>query len=584
MPAKKSPGLNHFPLKLHELLNDAEQLGHSHVICWCPDGQSFRINDPKALVPILHKYFRQTKYKSLLRQLQGYNFKRVTGGINKGYVSHPLFRRGMRSMCSQMKRKQNKASANASTNASPKASSVNGNTVNKDAKSDKNPAGDHRRRQIQQTSGMDALRVEIGCTFSSSKKVNHNVTSTISMSSLKRKSQEQLRPLVVQSSKSEPTIPERERLSKRQRIPDGVRSCNSSGLIPSSKNASFSFSRRVSKDFEDKTILANEMMQFQKIQQEKQKQKEFERLEKLCFSNVSQVPGTQQFHHSHNSTSAFGALDLDISLTTTTTTHYNGGDSQVSSSTISKNFVFPTDLEPTPILSPRRESKASSGITLSYNIDFPSEPENTNNQKIHQDIVVKLPPAPKPFDITSAECTSVVGDSSFGLSSKESDEIDDNIAETFGENVDTNGCSPVVFDTDVEGQNKEDEEDDWTKGVVYGGKVDCVLEPDKFQIEVHRLQFGKPHQQVSPQKQIGLQQSSRLEHNILQRQLQQQQTMMQQQGSHNIPPQPFQVPHRRILPCQQPRHLQMNARYALLSRPIPFGNDALHRQIQSIKR
>jgi len=92
------------------MLDDAQRKGHSHVVSWCTDGTSFKIHDPGAMVPILKNYFRQTKFKSLLRQLQGYEFKRVTNGEHKGKVSHPKFVRGKRSECMKMKRKSAKSS------------------------------------------------------------------------------------------------------------------------------------------------------------------------------------------------------------------------------------------------------------------------------------------------------------------------------------------------------------------------------------------------------------------------------------------------------------------------------------------
>eukprot|EP00536_Pseudo-nitzschia_multiseries_P009634 jgi/Psemu1/201190/e_gw1.274.4.1 len=86
------------------MLDDAQKKGHSHVVSWCTDGTSFKIHDPTAMVPILKNYFRQTKYKSLLRQLQGYCFKRVTNGESRGTVSHPQFVRGKRSESFKIKR------------------------------------------------------------------------------------------------------------------------------------------------------------------------------------------------------------------------------------------------------------------------------------------------------------------------------------------------------------------------------------------------------------------------------------------------------------------------------------------------
>jgi len=95
----------HFPTNLHILLDEAEKGNHAHIVSWSAQGRSFKIHDQDALVPLLAKYFRQTKFKSFLRQLQSYGFHRTTRGIDKGLVSHPYFVRGRRSLCFRMTRK-----------------------------------------------------------------------------------------------------------------------------------------------------------------------------------------------------------------------------------------------------------------------------------------------------------------------------------------------------------------------------------------------------------------------------------------------------------------------------------------------
>jgi hypothetical protein len=94
-----------FPSKLHEMLDEAEKNGFHHAVGWLPGGKSFGIHDPDALVPILKLYFKQTKYKSFLRQLQNYGFHRVVRGPKQGICSHEFFVKGRRSLCLKMKRK-----------------------------------------------------------------------------------------------------------------------------------------------------------------------------------------------------------------------------------------------------------------------------------------------------------------------------------------------------------------------------------------------------------------------------------------------------------------------------------------------
>ena len=102
----RSSHANHFPSRLHAILDDAEAKGHHNILSWNVDGKSFTIHQSGlVLVPIIGLYFRQTKYKSFLRQLQGYEFTRITRGAHKGRCSHPEFQRGLRSKSKQMKRK-----------------------------------------------------------------------------------------------------------------------------------------------------------------------------------------------------------------------------------------------------------------------------------------------------------------------------------------------------------------------------------------------------------------------------------------------------------------------------------------------
>jgi len=116
----------HFPTNLHDLLDEAEQENHSHIVSWCAQGQAFQFHyDDVLVVPsLLARYFtfRPTKFKSFLHQLQAYGFHRTsranitnrqqqggsghtdTGGVVI-VMSHPLFIRGKRSLCLRMARK-----------------------------------------------------------------------------------------------------------------------------------------------------------------------------------------------------------------------------------------------------------------------------------------------------------------------------------------------------------------------------------------------------------------------------------------------------------------------------------------------
>ncbi len=87
-----------FPQRLHEMLDNAQHLGYSHIVSWMPDGTSFKIHDEMAAVDILKKYFKQTRLKSFFRQLQLYGFARTCKGPRRGECKHELFVRGKRDM------------------------------------------------------------------------------------------------------------------------------------------------------------------------------------------------------------------------------------------------------------------------------------------------------------------------------------------------------------------------------------------------------------------------------------------------------------------------------------------------------
>ena len=57
---------DHFPLKLHKLLEQLEKEGKNHIIGWNPDGKSFAVFRPKEFATdIMATHFRrQSRYKS----------------------------------------------------------------------------------------------------------------------------------------------------------------------------------------------------------------------------------------------------------------------------------------------------------------------------------------------------------------------------------------------------------------------------------------------------------------------------------------------------------------------------------------
>ncbi len=94
-----------FPIRLHDMLDNAEAEGYQHIVSWLPEGSGFHIHDPDAMLPILQKCgFNQSKWKSFLRQLQNYGFRREIRGPAKGVCRHPDLVRGRRELCINMKR------------------------------------------------------------------------------------------------------------------------------------------------------------------------------------------------------------------------------------------------------------------------------------------------------------------------------------------------------------------------------------------------------------------------------------------------------------------------------------------------
>lgn len=101
-----------FPLRLHDVLDASEKEGFQHVVSWLPEGNGFQIHDADNMLPILQKYgFNQSRWKSFLRQLQNYGFRREIRGPTKGKCTHELFVKGRRELCHNMRRKLRKSNS-----------------------------------------------------------------------------------------------------------------------------------------------------------------------------------------------------------------------------------------------------------------------------------------------------------------------------------------------------------------------------------------------------------------------------------------------------------------------------------------
>eukprot|EP00980_Cylindrotheca_fusiformis_P028162 scaffold22583_cov106-Cylindrotheca_fusiformis.AAC.33 len=101
---KDKESRQHFPCKVYEMLEAAEQQGHEDIVSWNKDGTGFTVHNKELFTKqIIPMYFNQTKYKSFQRQLSLYGFQRITGGENKGLRYHEKLRRGERDLCRSMK-------------------------------------------------------------------------------------------------------------------------------------------------------------------------------------------------------------------------------------------------------------------------------------------------------------------------------------------------------------------------------------------------------------------------------------------------------------------------------------------------
>ena len=115
-----------FPLKLHDMLEYCKDNNMQHVAAWQPDGTSFAVHDPEAFTSeVIHRFFRQSHFKSFQRQLHIYGFKRVRKGVNKGGYFHRLFLRGARDMARHMIRQPMDETRKSKSRSKPKTSTGN---------------------------------------------------------------------------------------------------------------------------------------------------------------------------------------------------------------------------------------------------------------------------------------------------------------------------------------------------------------------------------------------------------------------------------------------------------------------------
>jgi hypothetical protein len=96
-----------FPLKLHKMLESAEEGGFANIISWQIHGRAFKIHSSKDfLEKVVPLHFQHTKMASFRRQLNIYGFLRITQGHDKGAYYHECFLRGKDFLVKQITRQK----------------------------------------------------------------------------------------------------------------------------------------------------------------------------------------------------------------------------------------------------------------------------------------------------------------------------------------------------------------------------------------------------------------------------------------------------------------------------------------------
>lgn len=104
-----------FPVKLHCLLMDLQLYeGGVDIAAFVPDGAAFSFRDVDRFeTEVMRKYFpRMNKFASFQRQLNLYDFQRISDGPSRGAYFHPSFHRDFPHLCREMRRTKIKGGGN----------------------------------------------------------------------------------------------------------------------------------------------------------------------------------------------------------------------------------------------------------------------------------------------------------------------------------------------------------------------------------------------------------------------------------------------------------------------------------------
>ncbi|KAM3573953.1 hypothetical protein VYU27_004081 [Nannochloropsis oceanica] len=96
------PSANTFIRKLYQMVTNE----NNDIIAFTPDGLSFHVKDPARLESeILPKYFRHSRFQSLVRQLNFYDFKKISKERVIWIYRHKLFQHHKPHLLDELKRK-----------------------------------------------------------------------------------------------------------------------------------------------------------------------------------------------------------------------------------------------------------------------------------------------------------------------------------------------------------------------------------------------------------------------------------------------------------------------------------------------
>ena len=96
-----------FPIKLHQILSGATT--DASVIGWLEHGKAWKVHNTERFeAEVIPRYFELTKFSSFARQVNGWGFRRITRGIDKGGFYHDFFLRDQPELCAKMRRLKKK--------------------------------------------------------------------------------------------------------------------------------------------------------------------------------------------------------------------------------------------------------------------------------------------------------------------------------------------------------------------------------------------------------------------------------------------------------------------------------------------